>query len=54
MNLWKPIITVLAQIANWIPDRIVENLARKHKIQPRSFSDDSHVVVMLYAYDCNC
>ena len=31
-------------------DRIVENLARKHKIQTRSFSADSHVVAMLYAH----
>ena len=26
-------MTVLAQIASWMPDKIVENLARKHKIQ---------------------
>jgi hypothetical protein len=43
-------MTVLAQIASFIPDRIVENLARKHKIQTRSFSADSHVVAMLYAH----
>ncbi len=50
MNPQKSTMTVLAQIASFIPDRIVENLARKHKIQTRSFSADSHVVAMLYAH----
>ena len=50
MNPQKHTMTVLAQIASWIPDKIVENLARKHKIQTRSFSADSHVVAMLYAH----
>ena len=50
MNPQKNTMTVLAQIASFIPDRIVENLARKHKIQTRSFSADSHVVAMLYAH----
>ena len=50
MNLQKNTMTVLAQIASFIPDRIVENLACKHKIQTRSFSADSHVVAMLYAH----
>ena len=50
MNPQKHTMTVLAQIASWIPDRIVENLARKHKIQARSFSADSHVMAMLYAH----
>lgn len=50
MNPQKHNLTVLAQIARWIPDRIVENLARKHKIQARSFSADSHVMAMLYAH----
>ena len=50
MNPQKHNMTVLAQIARWIPDRIVENLARKHKIQARSFSADSHVMAMLYAH----
>ena len=50
MNPQKHTMTVLAQIASWIPDRIVENLARKHKIQTRSFSADSHVMAMLYAH----
>ena len=50
MNPQKHNMTVLAQIARWIPDRIVENLARKHKIQTRSFSADSHVMAMLYAH----
>ena len=43
-------MTILAQIARWIPDKIVGNLAREHKIQTRSFSADSHVVAMLYAH----
>ena len=50
MNPQKNTMTVLAQIASFIPDRIVENLARKHRIQTRSFSADSHVVAMLYAH----
>ena len=50
MNPQKHTMTVLAQIASWIPDRIVENLARKYKIQTRSFSADSHVMAMLYAH----
>ncbi len=48
MNPRKGTMTVLAQIASLIPDRVVENLARRHKIQTRSFSADSHVVAMLY------
>ena len=50
MNPQKSTMTVIAQIASWIPDRIVENLAHKYKIQTRSFSADSHVVAMLYAH----
>ena len=50
MNPQKHTMTVLAQIASRIPDRIVENLARKHRIQTRSFSADSHVMAMLYAH----
>ena len=50
MNPQKHTMTVLAQIASWIPDKIVENLARKFKIQTRSFSADSHVIAMLYAH----
>ena len=50
MKPQKCTMTVLAQIASFIPDRIVENLARKHKIQTRSFSANSHVVAMLYAH----
>lgn len=50
MNPQKSTMTVLAQIASLMPDRIVENLARRHKIQTRSFSADSHVVAMLYAH----
>ena len=50
MNPQKSTMTVLAQIASFIPDRIVENLALKYKIQTRSFSADSHVVAMLYGH----
>ena len=50
MNPQKHTMTVLAQIASRIPDRIVENLARKYRIQTRSFSVDSHVMAMLYAH----
>lgn len=50
MNPQKGTMTVLAQIASLIPDRVVENLARRYKIQTRSFSADSHVVAMLYAH----
>ena len=41
MNPQKHTMTVLAQIARWIPDRIIENLALRHKIQTRSFSTGS-------------
>ena len=50
MTPQKSTMTVLARIASFIPDRIVENLARKHRIQTRSFSADSHVVAMPYAH----
>ena len=43
-------MSVLAQITSWIPDRIIENLARKHRIQTRSFSATSHVISMAYAH----
>lgn len=43
-------MSVLAQIASWIPDKIIENLAKEHKIQTRSFSATSHVVSMVYAH----
>ena len=46
MNPQKHTMTVLAKIARWKPDIIFENLARKRKIQMRSFSADSHVVAM--------
>ena len=43
-------MTVFAQIASWIADKIVKNLAHMHKSQARSFSADSHVVAMLYVH----
>ena len=50
MNPQKHTMSVLAQIASWIPDRIIENLAKKHRIQTRSFSATSHVLSMVYAH----
>ena len=50
MSPQKHTMTVLAQITSWIPDRIVENLAKKHKTAARSFSADSHVVTLVYAH----
>ena len=43
-------MSVLAQITGWIPDRIIENLARKHRIQARLFSATSHVMSMVYGH----
>ena len=50
MGLQKHTMSVLAQIASWLPDRIIENLARRYRIQTRAFSATSHVVAMLYAH----
>ena len=50
MTPTKHTMSVLAQITSWIPDRIIENLARKHRIQTRSFSATSHVISMVYAH----
>ncbi|MFA6816783.1 MAG: DUF4372 domain-containing protein [Lentisphaeria bacterium] len=50
MNPQKSTMSVLAQIASWIPDRIIDNLTKKHKIQTRAFSANSHVMAMLYAH----
>ena len=50
MKPQKHTMSVLAQIASWIPDRIIENLAKKHRIQTRSFSATSHVLSMVYAH----
>ncbi len=50
MNPQKSTMSVLAQISSLIPDRIVDNLAKKHKIQTRAFSANSHVMAMFYAH----
>ena len=50
MTPTKHTMSVLAQITSWIPDRIIENLARRHRIQTRSFSATSHVISMVYAH----
>ena len=50
MTPTKHTMSVLAQITSWILDRIIENLARKHRIQTRSFSATSHVISMVYAH----
>ena len=47
MNPQKNNMSVLAQISSWIPDRIPDNLAKKYKIQTRSFSPFSHVLTMV-------
>lgn len=46
----KSAMSILAQIARWIPDKIIGNLAWKYTIQTRAFSADSHVIAMLYAH----
>ena len=50
MTPTKHTMSVLDQITSWIPDRIIENLARKHRIQARPFSATSHVISMVYAH----
>lgn len=50
MNPQKSNMAVLAQIVKLIGGKIIDSLARKHKIQTRSFSASSHVVTMLYAH----
>jgi len=31
-------MSVLAQIASWIPDRMIDNFTKKHKIQTQAFN----------------
>ncbi len=50
MTPTKHTMSVLAQITSWILDRIIENLARKHRSHTRSFSATSHVISMVYAH----
>ena len=50
MNPQKSTMSVLAQIASWIPDQIIDNLTKKHKIQMRVFSTNSPIRPMLYAH----
>ncbi len=50
MTPTKHTMSVLAQITGWIPDRIIDNLAGKHRIQARSFSATSHVMSMVYGH----
>ena len=50
MTPQKHTMSVLAQITSWIPDRIIENLAAKFKVQTRAFSATSHVIAMVYAH----
>src|SRR2546421_1955175 len=42
-------LTILRQICQLIPGHLIVKLARKHRIESRSFSPWSHVVAMLYA-----
>ena len=49
MNPQKSNMAVLAQIVKLIPGKLIDTLAKKHKIQTRAFSPASHVVTLLYA-----
>ncbi len=42
-------MVILGQIVKHIPKKLIEKLKNKYKIQTRSFSATSHVVVMLFA-----
>ena len=50
MVLQKGNMTVLAQIVELIPAKIIDSLAKKYKIQTRAFSPTSHVVTLLYEH----
>ncbi len=49
MNPLKNTLPLLGQLVKHIPAKLPDTLARKHKIQTRSFSPTSHVVTMMYA-----
>lgn len=49
MNPQKNNMAVLAQIVKLIPGKLIDALAKKHKLQTRAFSSSTHVVTLLYA-----
>jgi hypothetical protein len=49
MNPLKNTLPLLGQLVKHIPGKLLDTLARKHKIQSRNFSPTSHVVTMMYA-----
>ena len=49
MSPSKNTLPLLGQLVKYIPAKLVDTLARKYKIQTRSFSPISHVVTMMYA-----
>ena len=48
MNPLKNTLPLLGQLVKWLPAKLPDMLARKHKIQTRSFDPTSHVVSMMY------
>lgn len=50
MNIQKNTISVFAQIASKISDRIIENLVHKHSIQTHPLNADSHVIAIYNKY----
>lgn len=49
MNPLKNTLPLLGQLVKKLPPRLIDMLAKKHKIQTRSFSPTSHVVSLMYA-----
>jgi len=49
MNPLKNTLPLLGQLVKCVPPKLADVLARKYKIQTRSFSPTSHVVSMMYA-----
>lgn len=49
MNPLKNTLPLLGQLVKKLPPRLTDTLAKKHKIQTRSFSPTSHVVALMYA-----
>lgn len=46
----KRVYTILQQIVQYLPERTLEKLANKHRIDARSFSAASHVVALMIAH----
>ena len=49
MNPQDNNMAILGQIVKFIPQKLIEKLKNKYKVQTRAFSATSHVVAMLYA-----